>query len=60
MARETVETVMGEVFWSDDNWVTVWKLALGGQGGERKLTGKAADRVRYLAVIKYGGGRNDN
>jgi hypothetical protein len=58
-ARETVELVTGEVFFSDDHWRTIWKLSLGGSGLSRPVTGKAADRIRYVALVQHGGGRDD-
>jgi hypothetical protein len=57
--RETIEMVDGSVYYSDDHWVTIYKVALGGQGGARKVTGSTADRVRYIAVLQHGGGRDD-
>lgn len=57
--RETVELIGGEIYFSDDHWVTVYKAALGGLGGGRKVIGKQADRVRLIAVIQHGGGPND-
>lgn len=59
MMRETVELVTGDVYWSDDHWVTVMKAALGGLGGGRRITGKDADRIRYIAAVQHGSGRND-
>jgi len=54
--REWVELVTGDKFWSDDHWITAWKLK--GLYGER-VEGKALDRVRYIALVAYGGGRDD-
>lgn len=48
--REEVEMVDGRVYYSDDNWTTVYKAALGGLGGGRPVTGREADLARFLAV----------
>lgn len=48
--REQVETIMGVVYWSDDNWETVHKLNISGGGGSRQVKGKEADLARFLAV----------
>lgn len=57
MSRETIETVDGRVYFSDDNWATVWKRY--GQHS-REVTLKAeADLARSLAIYKYGGGRDE-
>lgn len=55
--RETVELVTGDVFYSDDNWVTVWRRDPHGQ--VRAVGPTRADHIRYLALVKYGGGRDD-
>lgn len=58
--RETVELVNHQTYFSDDNWETVWKISDSERGGVSPVTDKVeADRIRYIAVIKYGGGRND-
>lgn len=49
-SRETVEMVDGRIYYSDDNWETVWKKRLGGLGGGRPAIGKEADLARFLAV----------
>ena len=56
--RETIETVDGTQYWSDDNWQTIWWVTPKKQQ-VRKVTGQRADRVRFLAIHKYGGGRDD-
>jgi len=48
--REEVEMVDGRVYYSDDNWQTVYKAALGGLGGGRPVKGKEADLARFLAM----------
>jgi hypothetical protein len=56
--RQTVELVSYETFFSDDNWQTVWKRI--SPGHARVVADKTeADRIRYIAVVKYGGGRDD-
>lgn len=54
--RETVEMVDGRVYYSDDNWHTVYKAALGGLGGGRVVTGKEADLARFIAVAQSSAG----
>lgn len=56
--REVVETVDGRIYFSDDGWETVWKRTPG--TSHRVVVGKdEADRARFLAIHKYGGGRDD-
>lgn len=53
MKRETLEMLDGRVFYSDDNWHTIW------QAGEkpRQLTDKGeADRIRFLAIAQRSAG----
>lgn len=62
MKRETVELVSGDTYWSDDHWVTVNQYQ--GRRGlsvmSRRVTDKAeADRIRFIATVQHGGGRND-
>ncbi|MER8619212.1 hypothetical protein NKG99_20635 [Mesorhizobium sp. M1409] len=52
--RETVEMVDGRVYFSDDNWTTVHVIPPGGQ--PRRVTGKAADLARFLAVAQSSAG----
>jgi len=67
--REKVELLGGAIYWSDDDWATIWRhyRRPAGRYGVRhedvpqRVTDKhEADRVRYIAVVQYGGGRNDN
>lgn len=48
--REMVEMVDGRVYYSDDNWTTVYLIPPGGKA--RRVTGKAADLARFLAVAQ--------
>jgi len=57
--RETVELIDGSVFVSDDHWVTVYRIPLGGRGGLTPVVGKRADEVRYIALVQHGGGRDE-
>lgn len=53
MRRETLEMLDGRVYYSEDNWHTIW------QAGEkpRKVTDKGeADRIRFLVVAQSSGG----
>ena len=52
--RETVETIMGVVYFSDDGWATVWKQSVSGMGqrGARRIYGKDADLARFLAMAQ--------
>jgi hypothetical protein len=48
--RDTVEMVDGRVYHSDDDWQTVYVTAPGGK--PRRITGRAADLARFLAVAQ--------
>lgn len=56
--EETVETIDGTVYGSDDNWKTVWRREyLEDERGERHrvdhfIDGKEADRARFLAIAQ--------
>lgn len=52
--RETVEMVDGRVFYSDDNWQTVYLIRPSGK--TKLLTGKEADLVRFIAVAQSSAG----
>ena len=56
--RQYVELIGGEVYFSDDNWRTVWRRHANGQ--VRPLAGIPADRIRYIALVQHGGGRDEN
>lgn len=43
-----VETIDGRIFFSDDNWETVWLIKRGGK--PRQVTGEVADLGRFLAI----------
>jgi hypothetical protein len=59
-AREFVELVEGRrVYFSDDHWVTVWETRGLGSSHRKVLDKAEADRIRYIAVIQHGGGRDD-
>lgn len=60
MKRETVELVDGSVYFSDDHWRTIDEDMFADQGGgSRRLKGKEADRIRYIALVQHGGGRDE-
>lgn len=59
LAREWVELVTGERFFSTDHWVTVWKERGSGRAHRVILDKAEADRIRYIAAVQHGGGRND-
>jgi len=48
--RETVEMLDGRVYYSDDNWKTVYLIPV--EGEPRRITGRAADLARFLAVAQ--------
>lgn len=50
---ETVEMVDGRIYWSTDNWATVFVARPGGKS--RRLTGRAADLARLLAISQAHG-----
>ena len=55
--RETVEMLDGRVYYSDDNWQTVYKVNISGMGGSRRITSKKeADLVRFIAVAQSSAG----
>lgn len=55
---ETVELVDGSVYASSDHWVTVYRRT--GRGAVKVVKDRAeADRVRFIAVVQHGGGRDD-
>lgn len=51
---ESVELVDGRVYLSNDDWVTVYRM-----GKPRPITGHEADRIRYIAAVQHGGGRDE-
>jgi hypothetical protein len=53
--REVVELVTGEVYFSDDHWMTIWRH---GRRRAFEVVGEAADRVRFIALVAHGGGRD--
>jgi hypothetical protein len=60
---ELVELVTGVVYFSADNWETVWRqkptsYRPGQRGKARLVTDKEeADRARFLAIMQAGPGR---
>lgn len=52
--REYVEMVDGRVYYSDNNWATVYLIPVGGRG--HQITGRDADLARFLAVAQSSGG----
>jgi len=56
--REEVELVNGTVYFSDDNWQTVFRQWRSNRHRWRIVTDKQeADRARFLAIMQAGGGR---
>ena len=58
---ETVEMVDGRVYYSTDNWATVWvttivEITPPGVARARRVTGRAADLARFLAVAQSSAG----
>jgi hypothetical protein len=52
--RETLEMVDGRVYYSDDNWATIYRARLGGLGGGIEITSKKeADKIRYLVLCQH-------
>jgi hypothetical protein len=52
VSRETVETIDHTVYFSDDNWATIFKRRPH-RGTVWRVTSKAeADRVRFLAIAQ--------
>jgi hypothetical protein len=49
MPRETVETIDGRIFYSDDGWATV---TLSRHGKTLEIGGRQADLARFLAVCQ--------
>jgi hypothetical protein len=45
--RQEVEMVDGRVYFSDDNWATIW---LRRRGKTRRVTGHEANLARFLAI----------
>jgi hypothetical protein len=56
--HETVELVTGETYCSDDHWRTIWWVT-GGKARRVILDKAEADRIRYIATVQHGGGRNE-
>jgi hypothetical protein len=56
MSVATDEGVMldGRVYSTEDNWTTVYVTSPGGK--RRRITGRAADLARFLAITQYSGG----
>lgn len=57
MSRETLEMLDGRVYYSDDNWTTIYRARFGGLGGGIEITSKKeADKIRFLVVAQSSGG----
>lgn len=56
--RETLEMADGRVFFSSDNWLTIWQArGMPNGSSHRKLIDKQeADLIRFLAVAQSSGG----
>lgn len=55
--RVTLELVNHDQFMTDDNWETIWKKV---SSAWKRVTSKAeCDRIRFIAIVAFGGGRND-
>jgi hypothetical protein len=52
--RETVEMVDGRVYYSDDNWTTIYIMRPSGK--RRRVEGREADLARFLAVAQSSAG----
>ena len=60
MTTERVELVTGEHFFSDDHWRTVWRDRTQVGLPPRRVTLRVEiDRVRFIALVQYGGGRDE-
>lgn len=55
--RETVEMADHRVYFSDDNWQTVWQERGLGRSHRMVLDKDEADRVRFIAVAQSSAGR---
>lgn len=56
--RDEVETIDGRVYFSDDNWQTVWKAhrTIGRTTEPRRVTDRQeCDFARFLAICKENG-----
>lgn len=59
LKRQRVEMVDGRVYYSEDGWETVWKSRWPADGFirvSREVTGKEADRARFLWAMQAGAG----
>lgn len=52
---ERIDMLDRRVFWSTDNWTTVF-VQKPDDETSRRLTGRAADRARFLAIAQAHGG----
>jgi hypothetical protein len=50
--RETIELIDHTVYFSDDNWATVWHERGLGRSHRKVLDKAEADRVRFLAIMQ--------
>lgn len=53
--RETIEMLDGRVYFSDDNWQTVFRQRRD-DSRHRVVTGKEADLARFIAVAQSSAG----
>jgi len=49
--RETLEMVDGRVFFSTDNWATIWQSRGLGRSHRKILDKQESDHIRFLAVV---------
>lgn len=56
--RETLEMLDGRVFFSDDNWATIWqRRGMPNGSSHRKIIKKdEADKIRFLVIAQSSGG----
>lgn len=57
LKRQTVEMADHRVYFSTDNWKTVWQERGLGRSHRKVLDKDEADRVRFIAVAQSSAGR---
>lgn len=53
---ETVEMLNGIIYWSRDNWQTIYAFTPSTKRSRKVAAGVASDRVRFLAVSQSSAG----
>lgn len=56
MKRETLEMLDGRVFYSEDNWQTIFQVQEKGQAPRPIRSKGEADKIRYLVVAQGSAG----